>query len=136
LIALTVAAAVATYRWHPRAPQLYEVLEPPVQGEVSVAEVAERWQNNVLWVDARSEEAYAKGHIDAAILINEQHRDAQVLANIEAIQDMTKPMVIYCDGHACQASHKVRSYFIEHMGHPNIWVLKGGWPAWEKAHAK
>ena len=133
LIALTLAAAAATHWWHPRAPLWYEMQEPPVEGEVTVADVAARWQGKVNWVDARSEESFAAGHIDHAILINDQHRDEHLMANIEVIQDMTTPMVIYCDGMACKASHTLRRYLIEHTGNPNVWVLKGGWPAWQAA---
>jgi rhodanese-related sulfurtransferase len=133
LLALSVIAAVLTHHFHPRAPLWYEVQEPPIEGEVTVADVQSRWQNDVLWIDARSEAAYAAGHIADAILINEQHRDEQVVEHIARIQDNVKPIVVYCDGHACKASHKIRSYFVDHTGNPNVWVLKGGWPAWQQA---
>jgi rhodanese-related sulfurtransferase len=136
LLALTAVAAVSTQMFHPRAPLWYEVQEPPVEGELTVAEVQQRWHGEVLWVDARMREAFDKAHVPSAILINEQELDALLLEHIEVLQDNRKPIVVYCDGHACKASHKMRRYLMEHLGFMDIYVLKGGFPAWQAAQVE
>lgn len=133
LLALTILAAVATHAWHPKAPAWYLTQEPLKDDEVDIQTIQSRWQGNVMWIDARLREHFDKAHIPGALLLNDQERDALLIEHIEKLQDNTKPVVIYCDGHACQASRKMRTYLMETMAMQNVWVLRGGWPAWEKA---
>jgi prepilin-type processing-associated H-X9-DG protein len=46
------------------------------------------------------------------------------------LQDNKKPIVLYCDGHACQASRKMAAYLRERLPGSVIYVLRGGWEAW------
>ena len=133
LLVLTFLAAMATHAWHPKAPAWYLATEPLEDDEVDMKMVQERWQGNVLWIDARLREPFQKAHVPGALLLNDQERDALLIEHIEKLQDNAKPVVIYCDGHACQASRKMRAYLMETMAMQNVWVLHGGWPAWEKA---
>ena len=87
----------------------------------------------MLWIDARLRAPFQKAHVPGALLLNDQERDALLIEHIEKLQDNTKPVVIYCDGHACQASRKMRTYLMETMAMQHVWVLHGGWPAWKKA---
>lgn len=100
---------------------------------LSVADVQSRWQGQVLWIDARLREHFEKAHVPGALLLNEQELDALMIQHIEKLQDNKKPVVVYCDGHACQASRKIRKYLMETMALENVWVLHGGWPAWQAA---
>ncbi len=136
LLLLTAAAATATYRLHPRAPMLYQMLEPLREDEVTLADVEKRWNGDVLWIDARLRELYQKDHIPGALLLNEQELGTLITENIEKLQDNRKPVVVYCDGKACHASRKIREYLVEHMAMTDAWVLSGGWPAWQAAHGK
>ena len=131
LLALTFLAAVATHVWHPQAPAWYLASEPLKDDEVDMKTIQERWQGDVLWIDARLREHFEKAHVPGALLLNDQERDALLIEHIEKLQDNAKPVVIYCDGHACQASRKMRTYLMETMAMQNVWVLHGGWPAWE-----
>jgi len=133
LLVLTFLAAMATHAWHPKAPAWYLATEPLEDDEVDMKMVQERWQGNVLWIDARLREPFQKAHVPGALLLNDQERDALLIEHIEKLQDNAKPVIIYCDGHACQASRKMRIYLMETMAMQNVWVLHGGWPAWEKA---
>ncbi len=134
LLLITAIAAVGTQTFHPRAPLWYQVQEPPAEGEVTPADIEQQWHGDVLWIDARPREHFTAGHIPGAILINEQELDSLLTEHIEALQDNKKPIVVYCDGLACKASHKMRRYLMEHMALTDVWVLKGGWPAWQTAH--
>ena len=134
ILLLTAVAAVGTNSLHPRPPLWHQGLEPLRDDEVTVAQVEQRWHGEVLWIDARIREQYEKGHIPGALLLNEQELDALLTQHIEVLQDNKKPVVIYCDGKACHASRKMREYLVEHMALPDVWVLTGGWPAWQAAH--
>ena len=72
LLALTATATLLTWKFHPRAPALYLIEEPPGEGEVSIQQALE-WEagGGVIWLDARPQEKYDQGHIPGAILLNE-----------------------------------------------------------------
>lgn len=136
LLSLTLVAAVGTHFLHPRAPHWYEQQEPLAADEVTLDIIQQRWQGAVLWVDARPREAYSKAHIPEAMLLNEQEADALLFEHFEKLQGATKPIVVYCDGHACQASRKMAKYLRERLPGAEIYVLHGGWSAWEKRPLK
>lgn len=133
IVVLTLVAATATHYFHPRAPAWYLVDETLNDDEVSVPEIEKRWQGDVLWIDARVREQFEKEHIPGAILLNDQERDNLLLENLDKLQENKKPIVVYCDGLACHASHKMRTFLTENVGIMNVYVLKGGWPAWNAA---
>lgn len=131
ILGFTLAAATGTHFFHPRAPHWNEQQEPLAADEVTVKIVQEKWSGGVTWVDARPREDYEKAHIPGALLLNEQEADALLFDHIEKLQDSTKPLVVYCDGHACQASRKMAKYLRERLPGAEIYVLRGGWEAWE-----
>ena len=135
LLALTLAAAAGTHFFHPRAPAWHEVEEPLRDDEVTLENLSRNWKNDVLWIDARPHGQFAKAHIPGAININEQELEAQLIDNIAVLQDNRKPVVIYCDSSACQASRKIRDYLAQRVPAEEFFVLRGGWQAWKKAHA-
>ena len=108
IITLTLAAAWGTHQWHPRAPAWYLAQEPLLEDEVSPAAVKERWNNEVLWIDARLRTEYEAGHVPNAILLNEQEADNLLFDLFDKLQDNTKPIVIYCGSDTCQASRKMK----------------------------
>lgn len=131
LLTLSAAAAAATHLWHPNAPVWYLADESPAEGEVTIKEVQERWNGDVLWIDARIRERYNEEHIPGALLLNEYERDDLLLEHLEKLQVSGKPIVVYCDAATCEASHKMRDYLTQNVGLPEVWVLTGGWPAWK-----
>lgn len=133
ILLLSAAAAVGTHFLHPRAPQWYVQQEPLSPDEVTVEIVREKWGGGVVWVDARPREAHEEAHIPGALLLNEQEADALLFEHIEKLQDSAKPIVVYCDGHACQASRKMAKYLRERLPGAEIYVLRGGWNAWQEA---
>lgn len=127
LLSLSVIAAVGTHFFHPRAPSWYLDSGPPAEDEVTIAEVDMKWKGDVLWIDARSRALYEKHHVPGAVLINEQERDQLLFDNISLLQDNKKPIVVYCDSGACQASRKIREHLKYNMAIDQIFVLHGGW---------
>lgn len=136
IVALSLAAAWGTHQWHPRAPAWYLSQEPLQDDEVTPADVKERWNNEVLWIDARLRTEYEAGHVSGAILLNEQEADSLMFELFETFQDNSKPVIIYCGSDACQASRKIKQYLQERLPISEIYVLKGGWKAWQDSQAK
>ncbi len=134
LLALSIGSAAGTHWLHPEAPAWYAVEAPMAEDEVDLAAVEQRWKGQVVWLDARPRDQFEKGHIPGAHLLNEQEFDDLVVANIELLQDLQKPVVIYCSGQACKASHAVRERLVTTgIVHENVFVLRGGFPAWTAA---
>lgn len=136
LLLLSAGAAVGAFYFHPRAPALYAFEEPARDDEVTLAQIRERWKGDVLWLDARPNDQFDRGHVPGAALLNEQHFDEQVLAMLDTLQTNTKPVIIYCGGEKCEASRKMRGKLLQIVSLDECYVLKGGWPAWKTAQGK
>lgn len=128
LLAILLAAlipAVATGLWHPRRPAW-------VSDEVTVA-TATAWGGDVLWIDARPDADFARGHVPDAVPLNEDHWD-DMLPGVLDRWDPDRKVVVYCSSLSCQTSHDVARRLREEAGMPNVFVLQGGWEAWQKFH--
>lgn len=102
--------------------------EPLAPGEVRAATVKE-WGGKVLWVDARPRDKFEAGHIEGAMLLNEDEWSKLVPAFLDA-WDPDRPVVVYCDGGSCEASHAVAKRLREELKIGDVHVLKGGLTAW------
>lgn len=136
LVLLSGVAAVGVHFWHPMAPAWYLVETPAAEDEVTVDKVRGEFGGKVLWLDARPEEQYVAGHIPEAKLLNEQGFNEQLFELIDVLQKNTLPVVIYCGGEKCEASRKIKERLVEALPMENVWVLKGGWPAWKAAEGE
>jgi len=101
---------------------------PASRGEVTMA-IVHNWGDHVLWVDARSRAKYEKGHIPGAILLNEDEWNKLTPAFLDA-WDPDVPVIVYCDGGSCDASHAVADRLRSELKIEKVHVLKGGWSAW------
>jgi rhodanese-related sulfurtransferase len=102
--------------------------EPLAPGEIR-AEAVRLWKDQVVWVDARPRARYDTGHIDGAVLLNEDEWDALVPEFLN-VWDPEKAVVVYCDGGGCDASHDVANRLRRDFAIETVYVLKGGYPAW------
>lgn len=125
LILLAIPFALLTAWLHPQGPiwQADELQE----GEVRVTTVL-GWPD-VLWLDARSRDEFEEAHIPGALLMNEEDWD-NLFFDLVAVWDPDVPVVVYCGGGQCQASHAVAERLRSELGSENIFILKGGWPEW------
>lgn len=123
LLALALLPALATGLWHPRRPSWQS-------DEVSLA-AATGWGQSVLWVDARPDSDFARGHIPGALPLNEDRWD-DLLPGLLDHWDTTRKTVVYCSSLSCQASREVARRLRDEVGLPNVFVLEGGWEAWVK----
>ena len=133
LIVLASAAAATAFWLHPQAPSLYLVEEPLQPDEITLKDLSQRWQGDVLWLDARPLDQYTAAHIPGARSLNEQHFEDQLLEMLDILQTNTKPIIIYCGGQKCEASRHVREKLLSRVPieREKCLVLKGGFPAWQ-----
>ncbi len=130
LLICALLAATGTHYLHPRAPAWYLTEEAMPEDEITLEEIASKWQGDVLWIDARLREQYETGHVPGALLLNELEVNQLMQEHFEKLQDNKKPVVVYCSGEACQASHKMKTYLKERLPIEEIYVLHGGWKEW------
>jgi rhodanese-related sulfurtransferase len=98
-------------------------------GEVLVA-TARSWGEQVLYVDARHL-GFDQGHIPNAVPLNEEHWKEMLPRFLDA-WDPDRKVVVYCDGGACEASKEVADRLRQELQLKEVYVLKGGWPAWQR----
>lgn len=81
-----------------------------------------------VFLDARSPEVYARGHIEGALNLPWsffEERASAVLANIPK----ETPIVTYCDGESCGLSYELAVALIA-RGYTHVMVLTNGWSVW------
>jgi rhodanese-related sulfurtransferase len=100
--------------------------EPELQpGEIRYEDAAAL---DVLWIDARSEEDFAAGHLEGAVHLNEDNWDAALPRLMEAWLPSPRPIVVYCSSEACDTSKRVADRLRDALPEAEIHSLKGGWP--------
>jgi histidine triad (HIT) family protein len=86
-------------------------------------------------IDARTAEAYAKGHIPGAV----NYYGGEVQVHIPAMLSRVprdRVVVVYCDGgQECELSHHVADA-LKGFGYGPILIYMGGWNEWEKRGRK
>jgi len=130
---LFALAFAATTAWvHPQSPyrpSTQSTAKPPT---ITVAEALIWHRNgNVLWVDARPPATYARGHIPDAVPLYEQMWEDQIAAFV-ARWDPKLTVVVYCDASTCDASDAVARRLHRELQIGRIFVLAGGWEAWQE----
>jgi len=86
-------------------------------------------QRPLVWVDARSQEEFDKGHIPAAVRLSDEQWDTLV-GDLFAVWQPESTLVVYCSA-GCPSSEKIASRLRE-MGLEPTYFLRGGYPAWKK----
>ena len=84
-----------------------------------------------VFLDARSPEDYARGHIRCARNIPWQSFDEYIDRVFETITDNAQ-IVTYCDGEHCSLSEDLAKELVA-MGYENVNVLLNGWTRWLEA---
>ena len=83
-----------------------------------------------VFIDARSREEYANGHIQGGRSLPWQEVDLDFMDVTEEL-DLETPVITYCDGEACELSHEL-AIFLRDTGFVNTRVLVNGWSVWQK----
>jgi rhodanese-related sulfurtransferase len=84
-----------------------------------------------VFIDARSAEEYAQGHIRDARSLPWHDADLNFIT-VTADLEMTTPIVTYCDGETCELSHDL-ALFLRDAGFTDTRVLVNGWTVWQQA---
>jgi rhodanese-related sulfurtransferase len=84
-----------------------------------------------VFIDARSEEEYERGHIQGALSLPWHDVDLNFIAVTQDL-DLEAQIVTYCDGETCELSHNL-ALFLRDAGFLNSRVLVNGWALWQKA---
>lgn len=101
----------------------------PAANEMKVAQ-AVRLGEAVMWVDARPEEEFAADHIPGATLLNAENWDSLLPVALNAWMP-GKVVVVYCSKKNCGASGEIARRLREEANLQNVFVLEGGWEAWQ-----
>ena len=102
---------------------------PP--SELVTVDQARTWAGNVIWVDARPDEEFARDHVPGALSLNED-RWNELLPQFLAVWSPGKKVVVYCSSLSCNASREVARRLRKEAQLSNVFVLEGGWEAWLK----
>jgi len=127
MLVAAVPAALAV-AFHPGlADRARAGLEP---GAVRLAEVRD-WHAEVLWIDGRSAEEFARDHIPGALPL-EEARFSEQLGAIVAAWQPGRRIVVYCGSLSC-ATSKTLAQQLRDAGFADVHHLHGGWEAWQAA---
>lgn len=99
--------------------------------EMVTVDQARAWGGNVIWVDARPDEEFARDHVPGAISLNED-RWNDLLSQFLVVWSPGKKVVVYCSSLSCNASREVARRLRREAQLPDVFVLEGGWEAWLK----
>jgi rhodanese-related sulfurtransferase len=84
----------------------------------------------LVFIDARSVDDFASGHIQGAISLPWSDVDARFM-DATAGLSLDAPIVTYCDGKTCALS-KDLALFLSQSGFANVRVLVNGWSRWKQ----
>ena len=99
--------------------------------EMVTVDQARAWGENVIWVDARPDEEFARDHVPAALSLNED-RWNELLPQFLAAWSPGKKIVVYCSSLGCNASREVARRLRREAQLPDVFGLEGGWEEWLK----
>jgi rhodanese-related sulfurtransferase len=125
LLLAAALAGVLTAFFHPRAP-VYRATGERSPLALSLDEVAERGLDEILWVDARTADAFASGHPPGAVHLGEDDWEG----GFETLMFTWMPgqtLIVYCDEATCHASEAVAQRLRRELGIEEVFFLEGGW---------
>jgi rhodanese-related sulfurtransferase len=85
----------------------------------------------VLWVDARSLEAFEQAHVAGAVRLTEDNWEAG-LGELLLLWDPGTIILVYCDGAGCAASRQVAERLRRELGVEDAYWIEDGWEALEQ----
>ncbi|MCZ7582371.1 MAG: rhodanese-like domain-containing protein [Deltaproteobacteria bacterium] len=100
-------------------------------GPVDLAGAKRLFDEGAAFLDARTEEEFARGHIKGAMNVP-YHKADEMEEKILMSVAVDATIVAYCSGADCHASDLL-ARALEDMGYEKVRVFFAGWPAWEAA---
>ncbi len=138
LLALAALLAAAVNAWRPEGLPwrkdwtAAKMAAFAALGTVDVPQAYDLWhRGEALFVDARSPEGFASGHIPGAVSVP---FDPTQLENEERLKalPMDRTLVIYCDGPGCALSHELAE-MLQFLGYKHVLALPQGIAGWREA---
>ncbi len=93
---------------------------------VTIDDVLEPGAGDVLWVDARWEQAHEEGHLAGAVSFNEVNWEAQVSSLVFAWRPGTR-VVVYAEAGDTWAARRVAALATVAIGLTDVAFLRGDW---------
>ena len=106
--------------------QINEKMSNPIIREISIDIAKDLFYQNMLFVDARSEEYYIEGHIPKAVC--NDNLDL-LITKMEKHISTDDGFIVYCSDDDCGSSEEL-AYLLQEQGFSNIYLFKGGWKQW------
>lgn len=104
---------------------------PVPASELVTVDQARAWDDNAIWVDARSDEEFARDHVPGAASLNED-RWNELLPQFLERWSPEKRVIVYCSAESCNAAREVAKRLRDEAQLKNVFVLQGGWEEWLK----
>jgi 3-mercaptopyruvate sulfurtransferase SseA len=96
-------------------------------GEATLEQVAAHLTaGTAFFIDAREPNEYAEGHFRGAI----NAPSSAIFENADAVTSMVgidQPVIIYCGGGECEASHNVADALVRYYGYTSVSIYTKGW---------
>lgn len=93
-------------------------------GEIRLADTSAL---EVIWLDARSAEAYAESHLPGAFWFDLDNWDEGLIHTAEQWLENPRVIVVYCSSESCSTSREVAEQLRLELPDAEIYSLKGGW---------
>lgn len=78
-------------------------------------------------IDARKDEEYAKGHIESAFSLLDTAMSKEALAQL--VPSLETPVLFYCNGERCMRSTNAANKALA-WGYRKVFWFRGGWVEW------
>ena len=100
---------------------------------IQVDEAKAKWDQDVLFVDARAEEFYTyEGHIQGALSLPYVDFERIYPAIENELRPTDQEVVCYCSGFGCEESAELAKLLMA-RGFDRVFIYEGGWPEWLEA---
>lgn len=99
---------------------------PDAASEVTAAPAGKE----VIWIDARSAEEFAKEHVPGALSLNEENWE-HALPHLFEVWRPDQPIIVYCSA-GCPASAKIAAK-LRDLGIEPVQTMKGGIEEWKRS---
>jgi rhodanese-related sulfurtransferase len=106
---------------------------PIPASELVTVDQAKSWGDGAIWIDARLDEEFAADHVPGAFSLNEDHW-SELLPQFLPNWSPEKKVVVYCSAESCNAARDVAKRLRDEAQLKDVFVLNGGWEAWEKSN--
>jgi len=128
LSVLAIIPAAASGLWHPRRPSWTPIVAS--EGEV-LLRTTRSWGGDVLWVDTRPPQDYLLDRIPGALPLSVEQWNLLSPDILAAAGG--KHVVVYCADNACTSARAVADRLKRDGKLDKVYVLKGGFQAWNAA---